>query len=217
VVFVGGGNLRIQKSARANAMVVHVDKIKHCTGDTPVSWLGNDNYNVIRPNLENDVLPIMFGNVDRNVSHSSDEELQRDVGVRPRRNAAIPARYLKRVYAVPITILTDEIANTHIKPECKPDLLLCVVSAMAKNTQRTTRLLFKCQPCDEINGRDRTYTRSYDLIAHLVNTHDQYTISIKHNATYLPLKADLRPATAEEILKYKDANKHGRKRAAETA
>jgi len=88
---------------------------------------------------------------------------------------------------------------------------------MAKNIQRTLRLLFKCQPCDEINGRDRTYTRSYDLIAHLVNTHDQYPISIKHNATYLPLKADRRPATAEEILKYKDANKHGRKRAVETA
>jgi len=33
----------------------------------------------------------------------------------------------------------------------------------------------------------------------------------------LPFKSDLRPATAEEILKYKDANKHGRKKAAETA
>jgi len=42
-------------------------------------------------------------------------------------------------------------------------------------------------------------------------------ISIKHNATYLPLKSDLRLATAEEILKYKDANKHGRKRAPGTA
>jgi len=88
---------------------------------------------------------------------------------------------------------------------------------MTKTTQRTTRLLFKCQPCDEIEDRDRTYTRSYDLVAHLVNTHSQYPISIRHNATYLPLKSDLRPATAEEILKYKDANKHGRKRAPETA
>jgi len=76
--------------------------------------------------------------------------------------------------------------------------------------------LFKCQPCDEIEDRDRTYTRSYDLVAHLVNTHKLYPISIKHNATYLPLKSDLRAATAEEILKYKDANKHGRKRAAES-
>jgi len=42
-------------------------------------------------------------------------------------------------------------------------------------------------------------------------------MNIKHNITYVPLKSDLRPATAEEILKYKDANKHGRKRAPEAA
>jgi len=217
IEMIGAVNLRIQKSALANAMVVHVDKVKHCTGDNPVSWLGNDNYNVLPPNLENDALPIMFGNVDRNASHSSHDELRRDAGVRPRRNAVIPARYLNRVNAVPITILTDEIVKTHVNPDCKPELLLCIDSVMTKNTQRMSRLLFKCQPCDEINGRDRTYTRSYDLIAHLVNTHDQYPISIKHNATYLPLKVDLRPATAEEISKYKDENKHGRKKAAETA
>jgi len=87
---------------------------------------------------------------------------------------------------------------------------------MTKTTQRPVRLLFKCQPCDEIEERDRTYTRSYDLIAHLVNTHDLYPINIKHNATYLPLKSDLRPATAEEMIKYKDASRHGRKRATET-
>jgi len=87
---------------------------------------------------------------------------------------------------------------------------------MTKTTQRPVRLLFKCQPCDEIEDRDRTYTRSYDLVAHLVNTHKLYPISIKHNATYLPLKSGLCAATAEEILKYKDANKHGRKRVAES-
>jgi len=87
---------------------------------------------------------------------------------------------------------------------------------MTKTTQKATRLFFKCQPCDEIEDRDRTYTRSYDLVAHLVNTHKLYPVSIKHNATYLPLKSDLRAATVEEILKYKDANKHGRKRAAES-
>jgi len=88
---------------------------------------------------------------------------------------------------------------------------------MAKTTQKPTRLLFKCQPCDEIEERDRTYTRSYDLVAHLVNTHSLYPMSIKHNATYIPAKSDLRPATAEEISKHKDANKHGKKRAPETA
>jgi len=42
-------------------------------------------------------------------------------------------------------------------------------------------------------------------------------MNIKHNATYLPVKSNLRPATAEEISKYKDANKHGRKRVPGTA
>jgi len=42
-------------------------------------------------------------------------------------------------------------------------------------------------------------------------------MSIRHNATYLPVKSDLRSATAEETIKYKDANKHGHKKAADTA
>jgi len=37
---LGTVNLRIQRSARANPMVVHVDKVKHCMGTTPASWLG---------------------------------------------------------------------------------------------------------------------------------------------------------------------------------
>jgi len=217
IEILGTVNLRIPKSARSNAMVVHVDKVKHCTGDTPVSWLGNDDYNVVLPNLETDALPIMFGDVDRNASHSSDDEMQRDVGARPRRNAAIPARYLNRIYVVPINVLTIKTVCARVNTDCKPDLCLCFDSAMTKDFQRTTRLLFKCQPCDEIEDRDRTYTRSYDLVAHLVNTHDLYPISTKHNATYLPLKSDLRPATAEDILKYKDANRHGRKKAAGAA
>jgi len=88
---------------------------------------------------------------------------------------------------------------------------------MTKTTQKPPLLLFKCQPCDEIEERDRTYTRSYDLVAHLVNTHSLYPMNIKHNVTYLPVKSDLRPATAEEISKHKDANKHSRKRVPETA
>jgi len=94
---LGAVNLRIQKLARVNAMVVHVDKVKHCTGDTPVSWLGKDDYNVVPPILETDALPIMFGDVDRNTSHSSDDEMRRDLVVRPLRNAAKPARYLNRI------------------------------------------------------------------------------------------------------------------------
>jgi len=75
IEILGAVNIRIQKSARANAMVVHVDKVKHCTGATPAPWLGNDGYNVVPPNLKNEALPIMFGDVDRNASQSSDEEM----------------------------------------------------------------------------------------------------------------------------------------------
>jgi len=153
-----------------------------------MSWLGKDDYNVVPPILETDALPIMFGDVDRNASHLSDDEARRDLVVRPRRNAAIPARYLNRIYVVPLNVLFFEPNLTRVKLEGKPDLLLCVDSAMTKTTQRPVRLLFKCQPCDEIEDRDRTYTRSYDPVAHLVNTHNLYPISIKHNATYLPLK-----------------------------
>jgi len=62
---LGSVNLRIQKSPRANSMVVHIDKIKHCTGITPASWLGTDNYQVLPSALKPDALPIMFGGVDR--------------------------------------------------------------------------------------------------------------------------------------------------------
>jgi len=37
LVKLGSVNLRIQNSPCANPMVVHVDKIKHCTGITPAS------------------------------------------------------------------------------------------------------------------------------------------------------------------------------------
>jgi len=40
VEVLGAVNLRIQKSARAAAMIVHVDKVKRCMGDTPLSWMG---------------------------------------------------------------------------------------------------------------------------------------------------------------------------------
>jgi len=46
-------------------MVLHVDKVKHCTGTTPVLLLGMDNYNVVPVTLEPDVLTNMFGDVDR--------------------------------------------------------------------------------------------------------------------------------------------------------
>jgi len=88
---------------------------------------------------------------------------------------------------------------------------------MTKTTQRPVSLLFKCQRCDEEEDRDRAYTRSGDLVAHFVNKHKLYPVSIRHNAPYLAVKSDLRPATAEETAKYKDANNHRRKKADERA
>jgi len=72
-------------------MVVHVDKVKHCTGTTPVSWLGMDNCNVVRVTLEPDVLTNMFGGVDRSGGVSSADDTNTTVIRRPRRNAGIPA------------------------------------------------------------------------------------------------------------------------------
>jgi len=88
---------------------------------------------------------------------------------------------------------------------------------MKKTTQRPSKLLFKCQTCDEVEDRARANTRSYDLVAHLVNKHKLFPMSIRHNAPYAALKSDLRPATAEESAKYKDANGHRRKKVDEGA
>jgi len=89
-------NLRIQRSPRANSMVVHVDKIKHCMGTTPALRLDTD-YNQVLPSaLEPDALPIMFGGVNR--SYLDDIDL--NVVARPKRNAAKPARFLCQIYAV---------------------------------------------------------------------------------------------------------------------
>jgi len=62
---LGAVNLRIQKSARANMMVVHVNKVKLCLGETPTPWLDIEFYNVIPNTLEPDVLSNIFGGVDR--------------------------------------------------------------------------------------------------------------------------------------------------------
>jgi len=109
-----------------------------------------------------------------------------------------------------------EPVRVRVETDNKPNLLLCINSAMTKTGQRPTRLLFQCQPCDEVEDRDQKYTRSYDLIAHLVSTHGMYPIGIKHITPYIAVKSDLRPATAEEMAKNKDANKHRRKPEAST-
>jgi len=37
-------NFAIQKSSKSKPFIVHVNKLKKCLGDMPLSWLGNDTY-----------------------------------------------------------------------------------------------------------------------------------------------------------------------------
>jgi len=127
---LGAVNLKIQKSARANAMVVHVDNIKHCAGVTPASWLGGV---------------------------SSDNKNGRGIGTRPKRNVAIPARYLSRIYAV-LLCISEVNTCERLNFDNNPDLSLCVISEVKTTTQRPSKLLFKCQTCDEEEDCDRAYT-----------------------------------------------------------
>jgi len=96
---LGSVNLRLQKSAKSNLMVVHVDKVKHCTGTTPVSWLGTDTHHVIPVDVEHDVIANMFGGVDRAGGLFSTDDTSVAVIGRPKRNAGVPAWFLCRIYA----------------------------------------------------------------------------------------------------------------------
>lgn len=40
ITVISGTNVRIQRSQRSKPLVVHMDKLKVCRGDTPPSWLG---------------------------------------------------------------------------------------------------------------------------------------------------------------------------------
>jgi len=89
-------------------MVVHIDKVKHCMGTTPASWLGIEDFQVIPSALEPDALPLMFGGVDR----SSPDNVDPRIISRPKRNAAIPARFLSRIYAVPNVVVISHIVGS---------------------------------------------------------------------------------------------------------
>jgi len=141
-------NLRIQRSQRANPMVVHVDKIKHCMGTTPASWLDIDHYQVLPPALEPDALPIMFGGVNR----SSPDVVDSDTVARPMRNAAKPAQFLCRLYAVPNDVIFSHVTGGHQPDSINNDVMcLCFKSKMNKTG-------FLCFPCWKKDGRDRPYS-----------------------------------------------------------
>ena len=59
----------IQRSARAKPLVVHVDKLKKCIGDTPISWLRisstDDDPTTTTPTIEKDTSPAAVITIDK--------------------------------------------------------------------------------------------------------------------------------------------------------
>jgi len=105
---LGAVNLRIQKSAKAGAMIVHVDKVKKCMGDTPVSWMGTDEKDTTLGTMEGDeVLIPLFAecpytrNADK-INDNDNGDVVPKAG-RPKRNAPMPARYMSRINAESVT------------------------------------------------------------------------------------------------------------------
>jgi len=69
-----------------------------------------------------------------------------------------------------------------------------------------------CYPCWKENGREKPYSRSYDLIAHMVNVHEKYPNGTVNKAAYSTDGSNVRDAMEEEKVRYRDANKHRRKK-----
>jgi len=81
-------------------MVVHVDKVKQCLGETPMAWLGTETYYLVPTAMEQDVLPNMFGGIDRGGIDTAADDIATNIIVRPKRNTCVPAHFLSRIYAV---------------------------------------------------------------------------------------------------------------------
>jgi len=81
-----------------------------------------------------------------------------------------------------------------------------------KKTLRKTEFEYRCLPCRKQDDKARSYTRSYDLILHMVNTHKKFPTDAKHNVYYEADGSDLRDATPEEKEKYRLAALHKRKK-----
>jgi len=85
-------------------MVMHVDKIKLCKGDTPEYWMGRPEERLI-DRIERGAFITLFDDTGRtrdaeivnDIKNNVDKEEKR---IRPKRNAQIPARYIQRIYAI---------------------------------------------------------------------------------------------------------------------
>jgi len=165
-------------------MVVQVDKVKQCMGDTPVSWLGTEHYNVIPVMLETDVLPNMFGGVDRSGVSTSADDAETNAIVRPKQNAGIPARFLSRVYAVCDDALINSCTVTIT--ECVDNDEPCFFrDSEMKRTAKKQEFEYRCFPCREQDDKARTYASgtyaSEQIILHMVNTHVKFRNDVRHN------------------------------------
>jgi len=81
-----------------------------------------------------------------------------------------------------------------------------------KKAVKKTDFEYKCFPCLKQDDKVRCYMRSYDLILHMVKTHQKYPVEARHNAYYAADGTDLRDATEEEIEKYKLAATHKKRK-----
>jgi len=104
VEILGMVNVRIQKSAKASAMVVHVVKIKMCCGETPTSWIGESEERLV-DKIERGAFIDLFeegssvwdAEIINDIENDIQEEERR---ARPKRNAPMPARYIQRIHAI---------------------------------------------------------------------------------------------------------------------
>jgi len=161
-----------------------------------------DNYNVVPVNLEPDVLSNLFGGVDRSGGPSSADDTNTSVIGRPRRKAGVPARFLCRIYASyddnPLKICDI------MRRNCDNNRRLCLYRCGdMKKTLRKTEFEYRCFQCRKQDDKARSYTRSYDLILHMVNTHKKFPTDAKHNTYYEADGSDFRDATPEEKEKYR--------------
>jgi len=81
-----------------------------------------------------------------------------------------------------------------------------------KKINKKTDFEYGCFICHKQDDKARTYTRSYDLILHMVNTHRKFPVEARHNAFYAADGSDVRDATREEVEKYRLAVAHKRRK-----
>jgi len=106
----------------------------------------------------------MFGGVDR----SALDDIGPNVVARPKRNAAIPARFINRIYAVSNHTLSSLVSDMASRDRNITDVMCLYFDSEMKKTR------YVCFPCWEENGPETPYSRSYDLIAHIINAHGKH-------------------------------------------